>query len=323
MSGAAALGPALVELRSALAAGAPPAVALQDALRRQPDALAALARPLRDMAVGMPLEQAAAALADDEGAAALLLRALAVAERAGVGASEAVAQGERAVAEELELARLLRVRTVRARGSLRVLALAPPAAVGFFLLLEPAAAGFYGTPLGRVSAAVSLALLLVARRWARAIVDGVPAAVGRADPLGRAAGGGAAETAELLAVALAGGLPHAGAVRLVADLGPPAARPVLRRAEAALAAGVAVDAAFAATPLRDLGAVLGAATRWGASARELLSAYAAGLRADRRAALAEVAERTELRLVFPTTLLTLPSFLLAVVPPLLWTGLRR
>jgi hypothetical protein len=35
----------------------------------------------------------------------------------------------------------------------------------------------------------------------------------------------------------------------------------------------------------------------------------------------EAAAKVELRLVFPTTLLTLPAFVLGVVPPLLWTAL--
>lgn len=313
--------PLLVELRSALAAGAPAALALAEAFRRPTTALPELAEPARALGLGVPLERVVGQLPDGTGPAGVLLRALAVADRAGAGAAEAVAQTEDAVAEERELQRQLQVRTAQARGSLRVLTLAPPAVVGFFLLLQPQALSFYATPAGRVTGLLAVGLVLAARAWARRIVAAVPGAAAKADPLGQAHGG-AAEVAELLAVALRGGLPPAGAVRLVADLGPPAGRAPLDAAQRALAAGMGLEAAFAGTALDALGGLLEAPLRWGARAESVLRAYAAGLRADRRAALAEAAERAELRLVFPTTLLTLPAFLLAVVPPLVWTGFR-
>lgn len=315
------LTPLLVELRSAIAAGAPPGMALEMACGRPSAGLPELHDAARALALGVPLAQVARELPPETGPAGLLVRALAVAESSGAGAAEAVAQTEAAVAEERELQRLLQVRTAQARGSLRVLTLAPPGVVAFFVLLQPDALRFYATGAGRVTAAAAVGLTLVAHRWARRIVHAVPRAAAAADPLGQAEGGGA-EVAELLAVALRGGLPPVAAVRLVGDVGPPAGRTPLLAAERALSAGLPLEAAFAGTPLRTLGALLEAPLRWGARAEAVLRAYSAGLRADRRAALAEAAERAQLRLVFPTTLLTLPSFLLAVVPPLVWTGLQ-
>ena len=72
--------------------------------------------------------------------------------------------------------------------------------------------------------------------------------------------------------------------------------------------------------LAPLGAVLAAGERWGAPAEPALRRLAAELRATRRAAAEESAERVQLALVFPTTLLTLPAFTVGVVPPLLWSA---
>ncbi|MBA2316164.1 MAG: hypothetical protein H0V93_00005, partial [Euzebyales bacterium] len=66
--------------------------------------------------------------------------------------------------------------------------------------------------------------------------------------------------------------------------------------------------------------VLAATHRWGAPAAPALRHLAAELRADRRAAVAAAAERTQLHLIFPTTMLMLPAFALAVVTPLVWTA---
>jgi hypothetical protein len=132
--------------------------------------------------------------------------------------------------------------------------------------------------------------------------------------------GGAAETVELLAVAVAAGLSTGAAVAALAALAPPAARPVLDAAARRLRGGWDAEEAFAGTGLCTLGGVLAACDRWGAPAAPALRHLAEELRADRRAAAEEAAERAELALVFPTTLLTLPAFALGVVPPLLWTA---
>jgi hypothetical protein len=71
-----------------------------------------------------------------------------------------------------------------------------------------------------------------------------------------------------------------------------------------------------------MGQTLAAAQRWGAPAAPALRDLATDLREQRRAAVEAAAERLQLVLIFPTTLLTLPAFILAVVPPLLWSTLH-
>lgn len=139
------------------------------------------------------------------------------------------------------------------------------------------------------------------------------------------AGGGApaaAEAIELVAIALAAGLPTGSALATVAVVGPPPATGALDAATRRMRAGWAVDAAFEGSGLQRLGTVLAAAERWGAPVREALGSLAADVRAERRAAAEEATERLQLALVFPTTLLMLPGFVLLIVPPLLWTALR-
>jgi Flp pilus assembly protein TadB len=312
----------LVELRAALAAGAAPASALSESAARHPGLLPLVDHAARRLALGASIASVVASLPDAADQAAPLLRALALAERAGEGALAAVEQAETALRDDAELARRLRVRTAQARGSLRVLHAVPVAAVGLLALVEPASLGYYRQPYGRVTAAAAVLLALLARGWAGRIVDAVPRAARDADPLGAPPGDGAAETAELVAIGLSAGLSVEQALATLAELGPPAARSCLDTARRRLVAGWPVDEAFASGPLEPLGQALAAARRWGAPAEPSLLALAASLRSDRRAAAEEAAERAELRLVFPTTLLTLPSFLLAVVPPLVWTGLR-
>lgn len=132
--------------------------------------------------------------------------------------------------------------------------------------------------------------------------------------------GGAAEAVELVAVALSAGLSATAAVEVVAPLAPPAARDPLARAGRRLHAGWAPDDAFADAGLHALGATLAATERWGAPAAPALQRLAEDLRAERRAAVESAAERIQLTLIFPMTLLTLPAFVLGVVPPLLWTA---
>lgn len=132
--------------------------------------------------------------------------------------------------------------------------------------------------------------------------------------------GGAAEAVDLVAVGLRAGLPPTGALAAVAPLAPSRARAPLAAAARRLQAGRPVDEALAGTGLAELGRVLAASDRWGAPAEEALAGLADELRADRRAAAEIAAERAQLALVFPTTLLTLPAFALAVVPPLVWTA---
>lgn len=140
------------------------------------------------------------------------------------------------------------------------------------------------------------------------------------DTAAAGATGGAAETVELVAVALDAGLPAVGALAAVAPLAPAPARRPLDDAARRLRGGWSVDEAFAGSPLAALGEVLAATHRWGAPAAPALRHLAAELRADRRSAVAAAAERTQLHLIFPTTMLMLPAFALAVVTPLVWTA---
>lgn len=216
------------------------------------------------------------------------------------------------------------------------------ASTGLALLLAAAGALWSARLLRRATTAAETADPLTGDArpdWRRGAAAGVPVLLAvwiLAGPgLGLAAGavagtlaarrvrheqpaGGAAETAELVAVALAAGLAPAGALAAVAPLAPPGARKPLTVAARRLTGGWTPGEALAGTGLQPLGEVLEATQRWGAPAAQALAALAADLRAQRRAAADQAAERTQLLLVFPTTLLTLPAFVLAVVPPLLW-----
>lgn len=159
-----------------------------------------------------------------------------------------------------------------------------------------------------------------------AVVAGVgAAALALRRPRGAGGGagatdGGAAETVDLVAVGLRAGLPLVGSLEVVAGLAPSRARGPLVAAARRIHAGRPIDEALAGTGLAGLGRVLAACDRWGAPAEEALAGLADELRADRRAAAETAAERAQLALVFPTTLLTLPAFALAVVPPLVWSA---
>lgn len=316
-----AAGGLLIELRAAVTAGVAPGVALAHAARRHPDALPALAPVAGTLALGAPIADAIGRLPADDALAGPLVRALAIAETCGAGALDAVGQAEHALREEEELRRRLDVRTAQARGTLRVLAVVPAASVALIAVVQPVALRFYAQPLGRVFGLAAVVLALGARRWAAVIVARVAGEAAAADPLG-AVPGGAAAVAELIATALSAGLAPAAAVAMAARFAPDGARRPLQAAAAHMDAGSPARDAFASGALAALGTALDAALRWGAPAQHALRGYAEAVRADRRAALEAAAERAELQLVFPTTLLTLPSFGLVVVPPLLWAALR-
>jgi len=316
-----AAGGLLIELRAAVTAGVAPGVALTHAVRRHPDALPELAPVAGTLSLGAPIAAAVGLLPADDALAGSLVRALAIAETCGAGALDAVGQAEHALREEADLRRRLGVRTAQARSTLRVLAMVPAASAGLIAVVQPVAVRFYFQPLGRGMVLSAVVLAIAARRWAAAIVARVAREAAAADPLG-AAPGGAAGVAELIATALAAGLAPAAAVAMAARFAPDAARPPLRAAAGRMDAGSSARDAFADGALAPLGLALDAALRWGAPAQHALRGYAEAVRADRRAALDAAAERAELHLVFPTTLLTLPSFGLVVVPPLLWAALR-
>lgn len=356
---------ALTEVRAALEAGATPTAALS-VVRH--GALGSIARELR---LGAGLADLAAGDTCADPRVDLLLRGLAVAERTGAGAAEAVAQVLRAADEAEAVRRLLDVRTAQARGTAVVLAVLPLAVWALLVVLDPRTLRFYLTPIGMGTALGSVGLMVLARVVALLMVARVALAPATVDPLRgpeaprdpwRAAaialpiglvlligagpglamagavlgglvglrrqgepppdltGGGTPETAELLAIAVTAGLPPVSALTEVASLGPPAARPALADAARRLAGGWPLEEAFDGTRLEPIGAALAATARWGAPVAPALRRLASEVRADRRAAGEAAAERTQLALIFPTTLLTLPAFVLAVVPPVLWTA---
>jgi tight adherence protein B len=307
----------LARLRAALSAGASPGTALVEC------AGGGILEPVvRAVRLGQPLAEAAAHVDTGDPAADLLVRALGVAERAGAGALSAVEQALDSVREAAALRRLVQVRTAQARGTALVLAVLPGLLWTLLVLFDPRALGFYATAPGVVTGSLAVAFVLASYWWSRRIVRAASRAAFEADPLaGDGHSGGAAEAIELVAVAMSGGLSPALAVATVAPLSPPAARAVLAAAGRRLSGGWTADAAFAGTGLASLGVVLAAAERWGAPAGPALQRLSADLHADARAATEEAAAKVELRLVFPTTLLTLPAFVLGVVPPLLRAAL--
>ncbi len=183
-------------------------------------------------------------------------------------------------------------------------------------------------PPRRVGRAVwLLAPAVVAAAWIGGlgialIVAGAGAALALRRPAAPTAeAGGAAEAIELVGVALRAGLPPVAALAATATVAPPLARPHLATAARRLRTGRPTGEALADTPLAALGAVLAAGERWGAPSGDALADLADELRADRRAAAEHAAERAQLLLIFPTTLLTLPAFALALLPPMLWRAL--
>lgn len=176
-----------------------------------------------------------------------------------------------------------------------------------------------GVGAGAATAAAGLLAVLAARPRAPSLAGFSDA--GRAsDAAVRQSGGGATETVELIVIALRSGLSAPAAIATVAPLAPPVARRALDTATRRLHGGWDPAAALQGTGLDAVGSVLDASARWGAPAGPALARLAADLRRDRRSLAEEAAERSQLQLVFPTTLLTLPAFLLGIVPPLLWVA---
>jgi Flp pilus assembly protein TadB len=356
----------LLRVRAALAVGVPPSHALRAANG------AALADAGRQVALGLGLAEAARRAAQTSGplGAGPLLRALALAERCGHGAVDAVdvalSTRQDAVADDQRL----RARSAQATGTARLLAVLPVAAWVLLVAIDPGALRFYAAPLGWLCAAVTLALTVAARIWSRRLVGHAERAAAMADPLAVASAGfdrvraavvaGPAVVAVTLvigpvvgvalgvALAAVGGRPRSvgdppalGALELVEllrmllgagtalpaaldDLGAVVPTPIAARLRAVarrLRAGDDVETAFDASGFADVGAVLAISERWGVAAGEPLRRLGEAFRAQQRAAAETAAERVQLALVFPTTLLTLPAFVIAIVPPLVWTAL--
>ena len=357
----------LIELQAALRAGAGAGEAFAATCRTGP--IGAVAHQVR---LGASLQDVAATTDTGDAGADGLVRSLALAERTGAGAVEAVEQALDGIEAERGLQRMVAIRTAQARGTAVVLAVVPVAAWTLLVAADRGALAFYATPIGLFSAALAVGMATLSWWWMRRMTAAVPRAAMAADPLHASgpprpwrravapavlatlvaapllgpagilvgglvaitlarrprglpqpAGGGAAEAVDLVAVALTAGLATTTALNEVARLAPPSAADELTRAARRTAAGWPVAEAFAGGPLEPLGAVLSACQTWGAPAAPALRRLSSDLRSQRTTAAEVAAERLQLTLVFPTTLLTLPAFVLGVVPPLLWSTLQR
>lgn len=355
----------LLRVRAALSVGLPPAEALRSA---SGDALTATARVA---ALGQPLGAIARADAD---ASMLgrgpLLRALALAERSGHGAVDAVDLVLRSRHDAIVDDQRIRAKSAQATGTARLLTLLPAVAWGLLVAVDAAALRFYLQPVGWICAAVTIVFGLTAHAWSHRLLRRATQAGLLADPLasrpgtfdrGRAAvagvpvlltggllvhplaglaaaaavGGwagrprampapsscGALEVLELLRMLLGSGTALSAALTEVAEVNRAPVAAELRAVARRLRAGTGIEEAFSGTGLAEVGAVLAVTERWGVSAAPALQQLGEAFRARQRAAAETAAERVQLALVFPTTLLTLPAFVVAVVPPLVWTAL--
>lgn len=356
----------LLRVRAALAVGLPPAEALASARDAE------LTRMARMIGLGKPLSALARSVAGGRGplGAGPLLRGLALAERSGHGAVDAVDVALR-LRHDAELDDLrLAAKTAQATGTARLLTALPVAAWALLVAVDPTALAFYGTALGWACASACLLLGVCGHLWSRRLVHRAAAAAGLADPLATAAAPFDVTRGVVVAVpvAIAGWVALHPVIGLLAGValgawsGRPRAVPtappcttievvallaLLLRAEAGLAvaldhlaevtpdpldrhlraigrrlrAGAGTEGAFAGTGLADVGAVLAITEQWGVACATPLRLLSDAVRVRQRAAAETAAERVQLALVFPTTLLTLPAFVIAVVPPLVWTAL--
>jgi hypothetical protein len=172
-----------------------------------------------------------------------------------------------------------------------------------------------------VAVPLALALWLVAHPLAAVVVGGAVAAwAGRPAPAPPPPCQ-TVEVIQLLQTVLATQTGVAVALEHVAQVVVAPVDEQLRGIARRLRSGCGVADAFAGTGLAEVGAVLEITERWGVTATGPLRLLIDSIRARQRGAAETAAERVQLALVFPTTLLTLPAFVLAVVPPLVWTAL--
>jgi Flp pilus assembly protein TadB len=180
-------------------------------------------------------------------------------------------------------------------------------------------------PFDRVRAAVVALPLALALWWVAhplmAVIGGgaVAAWAGRPAPAS-APPCHTVEVIQLLRMVLATETGVAAAFEYVADVVVAPIDAQLRGIARRLRSGCDIAEAFVGTGLGEVGAVLEITERWGVAATGPLHLLVESVRAHQRGAAETAAERVQLALVFPTTLLTLPAFVLAVVPPLVWTA---
>lgn len=234
-------------------------------------------------------------------------RALALAQAAGAPAVPALDAAASAAGAETSRARLLEAASAQARAVFLGMAAIPVLALpALGSVLGRPLWPFYLTPAGVAVGLVGGGLVALGLAVGRLLVR----RAGRTGP-------GHDEVADLVAVALAGGVPAVSALRLVAEHRPSDAA-LLRRAAAGLELGRPSDVPG------DLGrvmATLDLSTRYGTPAAPALRRVADDLRADELARVRAAAERLPAQLAFPTALCHLPGTLLLVGAPLLATGL--
>jgi Flp pilus assembly protein TadB len=183
------------------------------------------------------------------------------------------------------------------------------------------------TGFDRVRATVAagpalVAVALVAGPVPAVAVGAVIAALaGRPPTAGTPSPVGAVEMVELLRMLLGAGTALPAALDDLAAVVPAPVDARLHAIVRRLRAGDDVEPSFEASGFAEIGAVLSISERWGVAAGEPLRRLGEAFRARQRAAAETAAERVQLALVFPTTLLTLPAFVIAIVPPLVWTAL--
>lgn len=198
-------------------------------------------------------------------------------------------------------------------------------AVAAAALADPLASppGAFDRTRALVAAApVLIAVTLVAHPLPALVAAGVVAGW-----MGRPRSGGvpppyrALELVALLRMLLGAGIALPTALEHLAEVTAAPLDADLRAIVRRLRAGADVERAFTGPGLDDLGAVLAVTEQWGVSSAAPLRLLGDDIRARQRAAAETAAERVQLALVFPTTLLTLPAFVIAIVPPLVWTAL--
>jgi hypothetical protein len=185
------------------------------------------------------------------------------------------------------------------------------------------------TPRRRRTAAAGWVAVGLAVGWlvhpAAGVLAGAALAVHRRRrrPMVSAADG-VDEAADLVATALAGGVPPGEALRVAATELPVHAA-ALRRLALQLELGLHLTRPGSALPddpgLVRLGVVLTTASDVGAPAAPALRRLAHDLRADELARILAAAERLPAQLTFPTALCLLPATLLLVGAPMVQTGL--
>lgn len=254
---------------------------------------------------------------DLDGLPARVRRGVVLARALGAPLLPAVDAAAEAEDDDARARRAVAVSTAQARTVARGLLLAPVLLVPTIGRLAGVdVVAFFRTTAGRGVLTAGVGILLLGGIVARALIVRAARPSAEAD---------LEELVELVAVALAGGMGTATALRAVADV-LPARRDALRRMALDVDLGIVRASGGGASgatpaPLIRLRSVLGTASELGAPAGPTLRRLARDLRAEELARLMAAAERLPAQLTVPTTLLLLPATLLLVAAPLVAAGI--